>query len=1461
MAINAPALCGDDLFGPAVKSADCRGGFDFTVLFEESILTILPAACFIFLVPFRILRLARRRLRVRRNTLYGVKLATIVIYAALQIAALALAIIHPVIQAGVSTAAAAISLVSALTLVILSHLEHTKSIRPSSLISVYLLATVIFDAARVRTQWLRTVPTSDAPYAGVLTASLTLKCAILILEAVEKRSLLFGLDRKVSRESTSGLLSRSTFWWLNGLLLSGFRHVLTLEALPEIYEKLDSTELASRLELAWEKRDQTRKHALALACIWSLRWDVLVIYVPRLLYAALSISQVYLIQDVVAFVESKSSDSTGYGLLGGFAFVYVGLAVTMGWSTYLSYRLMTMLRGQLTSVIYSKMLTLPAADATDSSAMSLMGTDVQRIAESFFRLIVETIPSFLQVVVAVYLLYLQLGVVCVAPVIVTIVSTGLSVLLAGHVTSRQGAWLAAVQRRINFTSEILKSMRSVKMLGLETQMSTNIEDLRTSEIASSKRYRRVQSLNVALINLPNTFSSFCIFAAYAIISLVQGTNGMSVSQAITSLAALSLLGPALGTLLIAIPEGWAALGCFTRIQTYLLEESRTEKRQIGSMRVNNNSAPGLENGFEMEDTKGRLPNSIIVTQGSFGWSETGPDVVKDVNISLDGSAQCTILVGPIGCGKSTFLKGLLGETSTIQGRIEVSSPEMAFCDQTAWIINGSIRDNIIAESSKLDAAWYATVCRACALDFDLRQLPAGDATVVGSKGVKLSGGQRQRISVARTIYARPKLAVFDDVLSGLDAVTEGAVFQGVFGRDGLLRQLGTTVILATHSVKHLAQADLILVLNHEGRIVEQGKFVDLNVPGSYIHDLQIEFLEKDETSGQSRDDEPAQVFDRSMQPLVDANKAELNESRKTGDWTTYKYYARALGPWYLFLFFSFVAANHTCFSMSSIWLNWWAEDNESGNQRPLGYWLGMYGLLCVMNGTFMVAAIAFLWIVMIPRSAKNLHQSILKAVSRAPLSFFSETETGVLVNRFSQDLRHVDMSLPGALINCGFQLGSCIGAVALAINAVGYFALVLPFVLLVLYAIQKFYLRTSRQLRLLELETSAPLYSHFIETLAGLTTIRAFAWSAAYTRANHALIGQSQKPYYLLLCIQRWLVFVLDLVVAGLAVVLVGMAIALRARMNPGFLGVALVTMTDLSHALTNLVQYWTMLETSLGAVARIRDFARDTPVEEGWELDGFVEETWPARGEMKFEGVCASYGHSESPVLKNISLSVGSRQKIGIVGRTGSGKSSSILAILRLINIGSGRILFDDTDLATMPGPTVRDHVTCLTQEPFLFPASVRSNLDPQGRSTDEAMVGALQKVGLWDVLQAKAPSRGSQSSVLDMLMDSEILSHGQRQLFCLARAMLKNGSVLILDEPTSSMDQKTDLRMQALIRSEFNNHTIIMIAHRLSSLLDFDRVAVLDEGNLVEFGNPTELLKDGSSHFAKLYNSSISA
>lgn len=605
----------------------------------------------------------------------------------------------------------------------------------------------------------------------------------------------------------------------------------------------------------------------------------------------------------------------------------------MGWASHLSYRLMTMVRGQLTAIIYAKMLTLPITNADESAAMSLVGTDVQRIAETFWELLIEVVPSVLQLAIAVYLLYDQLGAVCVAPVLITIICTGISVLTARAITSRQRAWLEAVQKRINYTSEILGSMKSVKILGLTGQQTETIQQFRKTEIATSKKYRKVQSLNISLgaymswpfltglatnhhaVNLPETFNSFIIFAAYAIIAQLRGESGLSVSQAITSLAALNLLSAPLGTLLYSIPQGWAALGCFTRIQEFLLLPSRTSGQSNLPLGPSTSADEIVEQGWtELQSIRGPAVNVITIGPGCFGWSDSGSQVVK-VKVPLHIRPGITILVGPVGCGKSTLLKGMLGETPHSSCQVSMPSSEIAYGDQTAWILNGSITDNITAGvGSDFDAEWYKTVCHACALDVDLRQLPDGDSTVVGSKGVKMSGGQRQRISLARALYSRAKLVILDDVLSGLDSLTEELVFRRVFGRDGILRRLGATVVLATHSVKHLPQADLILVLEQDGTLAQQGSFAELNATGRYVQDMKLRLGE--ETPSHEDEGAETQETSESRQTHVPPTVAAADESRKTGDWMIYKYYARALGPLGLVLFVALVAGDSVFRAMS-----------------------------------------------------------------------------------------------------------------------------------------------------------------------------------------------------------------------------------------------------------------------------------------------------------------------------------------------------------------------------------------------------------------------------------------------------------------------------------------------------------------------------------------------------------------
>lgn len=381
------------------------------------------------------------------------------------------------------------------------------------------------------------------------------------------------------------------------------------------------------------------------------------------------------------------------------------------------------------------------------------------------------------------------------------------------------------------------------------------------------------------------------------------------------------------------------------------------------------------------------------------------------------------------------------------------------------------------------------------------------------------------------------------------------------------------------------------------------------------------------------------------------------------------------------------------------------------------------------------------------------------------------------------------------------------------------------------------------------IETKAPLYSHFIESLSGLATLRAFGWADAALDKNTQLLDTSQKPFYLLLCVQRWLTLVLDMIVAVVAVLLMSLAVILRSRVNPGFLGVAMVNIMNLNNTLTNLIEFWTLLETSLGAVSRIKEFTENTDSENLPGEDRTPPPEWPLRGDLEINGISAAYSSNTNPVLSNITFSITHGQKIAVCGRTGSSKSSLLLALLRMIDLTEGTIVVDGIDTSTVPRDLIRSKFVTVSQDVLSLPGTVRINADPFGQASDEQIVAALEQVELWKAIRTKGG--------LDAIMDSGLFSHGQLQLFSIARAILQDGSILILDEPTSSVDANTDDLIQRLIRENFRSQTVIMIAHRLRSVVGFDKVLVLDGGKLAEFDTPAALLAKDSM-FRSLYEAS---
>ena len=522
------------------------------------------------------------------------------------------------------------------------------------------------------------------------------------------------------------------------------------------------------------------------------------------------------------------------------------------------------------------------------------------------------------------------------------------------------------------------------------------------------------------------------------------------------------------------------------------------------------------------------------------------------------------------------------------------------------------------------------------------------------------------------------------------------------------------------------------------------------------------------------------------------------------------------------------------------------EHGNSVNGKYLGVFvsLGLIAQVCVVGVAFCV------FTTLVPTSASNLHGALLDTVLSAHWSFFASTSTGHTLNRFSQDLNLVDTELPMALIQVSgpFFIG-VMQAILICLSA-AYFVSALPLVLLVMYFLQKYYLRTSRQIRLLDLEAKAPLYSHFLETLNGLVTIRAFGWTQDFEEQSIELLDTSQKPFYLMFCIQRWLALVLDLVVAALAVIFMIMVVKLRHKLDPGFVALALLNVMSFNQTLTAIIQMWTHLETSLGAIARLKNFDERTRSENLVQECAPVPQGWPSQGRVEFSDFSATYTFDLSSVLKTIDLAIAPGEKVGVCGASGSGKSSLVASLFRLLEISEGTIQIDGIDLSTIRRQKIREGLNAIPQDPFFLKGTIRQNIDPLNQCSETAIETALRKVGLWDIVASTPFS-------LDTHMDAEqLLSHGQRQLFCLARAMLKPSKIVVLDEFTASVDVHTDELMQKIIRESFWDCTIIAVAHRLHTIVDFDRIVVMQSGRVVEVGKPQELLTNENSHFRALWD-----
>ncbi|KAJ5375709.1 ABC transporter integral membrane type 1 [Penicillium concentricum] len=1434
--------------------------FDFNIQFEQLFFSIIPSALFIVTSVWRTLSQARKPTVVNAPIFQLIKLGAITTYVGLELSLLILVATGSFHVTNMFIASSVLNLVSALLMIMLSVVDHSKSPRPSVLLSSYLFLTLFLDVAQARTLFLSSDDKPELTYSSIFVTAIALKTGILLLEA-QKKSIWVGWDEKEhSPEETSGIFSLGVFYWLNKMFLVGYNKIL---AIGDLYP-LDSSFTASLLHDEFLRNvDYSKfkgdKFALAKALMRTLKAPLLLPIPPRLALLCFTFCQPLFLEKLLDYLSQSELDGNmGYGFIGASVLIYSGLAISTGFYWYFHHRMRTMARSILVREIFITATKARIGTADDSAALTLMSTDMERI-KTGFRSLHEIWACLIQAALAGWMLYNRIGVVFVAPMGVVIVCfIGLAILI-NFTGDSQRSWMAGVQKRVGLTATVIASMKNLKISGLSVAIGDFVQKLRVEELAAGGRFRKIGIIAAVLGFLPLLIGPPLAFA------FTQ--TSFDASRMFTSLSFLTLLTNPLSQVFQSIPDLVSGLACLGRIQAFLECETRQDFRNVLDDMRQTVEKTGPDTGT-LSDFKSDLAHPVVIKSGNFGW-EADKFVLKNVNTRVPKSSL-TIVVGPVGSGKTTLCKALLGEIPFSEGSVALgtSFPHVGFCDQIAFLSNGSIRENIMGFSPP-DNKRYTEVIEATSLSFDFATLPQGDRTNVGSDGIVLSGGQKQRVSLARALYLHSDLLVLDDVFSGLDADTEEKVFQQVFGPDGLLKQRGSTVVLCTHSIRHLPAADHVIALGN-GTIVEQGSFHKLMNSQGYVQRLGLKSSSDnaaptEETTSERRAQESKPQMLHTTITNTSFIPPDTDSSRQVGDKTVYKHYFKSMGL--------FLAACSLLFSVlwgfftnfPTIWLTYWTDDISSEHPvHSYAYYAGIYALLQICALISLLLLGISLFIVSVRRAGASLHQDALRTLIHAPLYFFTKTDTGVVTNLFSQDLNLIDTELPEATLNTLFCFFQALGQAAVMLTSSVYLAISYPFLVGLLYILQKFYLRTSRQLRLLDLEAKSPLYTHFLDTVKGITTLRAFGFLPDDVDKNTRLIDASQRPAYLLLMIQQWLNLVLDIVVMVIAVVITTLAVRLHS--NSAFAGASLFSVMSFGEIMSGIVTYYTKLETSIGAIARLKVFSEDVKPEDRDEEDIVPPTLWPQNGVVELKGVSASYGteneidSTANLALRNINLTVNTGEKVAICGRTGSGKSTLIALLLKLLDPTpetAGNAIIDNMPLHRLNRTALRECIIAVPQEAVFLPdgSTFRANLDPSDVSTPEECEAVLVAVDLWKFVQ----ERGG----LEEGMSAGTLSAGQRQLMSLGRALLRrfvrarNGSdcgILLLDEVSSSVDRETERVMQEIIRVQFKNYTVLAVSHRLDMIMDFDRVVVMDTGEIVEVGNPMVLAGQAETRFGDL-------
>ncbi|XP_072539979.1 ATP-binding cassette sub-family C member 4 isoform X2 [Salminus brasiliensis] len=1237
-------------------------------------------------------------------------------------------------------------------------------------------------------------------------------------------------DVKINPAASANIFSQILFCWLNPLFRIGYKRRLEEDDMFKVLPEDESKRLGEELQSHWDHEVQTATKELRapkltkaiIRCYWK---SYAVLGVFTLIEEVIKLVQPVFLGKLIQYFENYDPDDMGalfeaYGYAAGVSLSTLGLALLHHLYFYHVQRAGMKIRIAMCHMIYKKALCLSSAamgQTTTGQIVNLLSNDVNKFDEvTIFLHFLWVGP--LQAAAVIGLLWQEIGPSCLAGMAVLIFLMPLQTLFGRLFSKFRSKTAALTDSRIRTMNEVVSGIRIIKMYAWEKPFAALVDDVRKKEISKIMSSSYLRGLNMASFFSASKIIVFVTFTVYVLVG-----NKISASRVFVAVSLYSAVRLTVTLFFPAAIEKVSEAGVsIHRIKKFLLLDELVKHSMLLPQEEKKETSVKIEDLFCYWDKSLDAPT------------------LQNVSFTLK-SGMLLAVIGPVGAGKSSLLSTILGELPQDKGVIKVRG-ELTYASQQPWVFPGTIRSNILF-GRELQPQRYEKVLRACALKRDMELLPEGDLTIIGDRGATLSGGQKARINLARAVYQDADIYLLDDPLSAVDAEVGRHLFEQCIC--GVLKK--RLRILVTHQLQYLKSADHILVLK-EGHIVAQGTYSELLHSGVDFTSL-LKKDEEEELSGGTA--EPVQTV------------AEESRSEGTIGFHLYlKYFTAGVSFLVLLGLILLNLLAQTSYILQDWWLAYWASEqkkldtftngiNTTVNQNvtqelSLEFYLGVYSGLTVATLVFGFMRSLLMFNAMVC-SAQTLHNRMFNCILRTPVRFFDINPIGRILNRFSKDIGQVDSLLPWTFVDFIQVFLQIIGVIAVAASVIPWILIpVLPLLIVFLF-LRRYFLQTSRDVKRLESTTRSPVFSHLSSSLQGLWTIRAFKAEERFQQTFDAHQDLHSEAWFLFLTTSRWFAVRLDGICSIFVTITAFGCLLLRHNLEAGAVGLALSYAVTLMGMFQWGVRQSAEVENMMTSVERVVEYT-ELENEAPWETQIRPPPEWPSQGLITFDCVNFAYSSDGPVVLQNMTTMFRPKEKVGIVGRTGAGKSSLISALFRLAE-PEGKIYVDGLLTSEIGLHDLRQKMSIIPQDPVLFTGTMRKNLDPFNQHSDETLWNALEEVQLKSVVE-ELPSK-----LETVLAESgSNFSVGQRQLVCLARAILRKNRILIIDEATANVDPRTDELIQKTIREKFQECTVLTIAHRLNTIIDSDRILVLDAGRIHEYDEPHVLLQNQDGVFYKM-------